>query len=125
MTESTLDLIDSHRKRRLVRAVAETVIGHAAELTALDAAVGDGDHGHNMKRGLEAVSEVVDDLSAMPLPELLRGVGMKLLAKVGGASGPLYGTLFMTLGKHMPAGPSRADVTNALHSAIEAVKARG
>ena len=90
------------RKRRLVGAVARIVIERADELTALDAAIGDGDHGANMKRGFEAVLQDVDALSVMSLPELLKAVGMKLVAKVGGASGPLYGTLFLALSKGLP-----------------------
>ena len=60
-----------------------------------------------------------------PLPEALKAIGMTLVMKVGGASGPLYGTLFMTLGKELPAEPSRADLARAFGAAIEAVKARG
>ncbi len=49
------DLSDPSTRRRLIAAVADRVIAHADELTALDSAIGDGDHGHNMKRGFEAV----------------------------------------------------------------------
>ena len=116
---------DVDRKRRLIGAIATGVIAHADELTALDAAIGDGDHGHNMKRGFEAVVEDADALSALSWPELLKGVGARLVARVGGASGPLYGTFFLALGKEMPANPSRADVARALSAAVAAVKARG
>jgi len=125
MAESTHNLMDTDRKRRLITRLAEVVIAHADELTALDAAIGDGDHGHNMKRGFEAVLQETETLSAMALPGLLRAIGMKLLSKVGGASGPLYGTLFMTLGKQMPAAPLRGGIADALQGAVEAVKARG
>ena len=117
--------LDAAGKRRLIEAVASTVINHVAELTALDAAIGDGDHGHNMKRGCEAVLQDLDALSAMSLPDLLKAVGTKLVMKVGGASGPLYGTLFMALGKEMPANPSRAEAARAFAAAIAAVRARG
>ncbi len=116
---------DSERKRRLVGAVARIVIERADELTALDAAICDGDHGANMKRGFEAVLQDVDALSVMSLPELLKAVGMKLVAKVGGASGPLYGTLFLALSKGLPDAPSRPAAVAALDGAIAAVKARG
>jgi phosphoenolpyruvate---glycerone phosphotransferase subunit DhaL len=59
------------------------------------------------------------------LPEALKAIGMTLVMKVGGASGPLYGTLFMTLGKELPAEPSVADAARALLAAVEAIKARG
>ena len=118
-------VLDAARKRRLIRAVALSVIERTDELTALDAAIGDGDHGANMKRGFEAVLQEVDSLSVLSLPDLLKAVGMKLVAKVGGASGPLYGTLFLTLGKDLPEAPSRAAAASGFHSAIAAVKARG
>jgi dihydroxyacetone kinase-like protein len=111
--------------KRLIRAVAETIIAHADELTALDQAIGDGDHGINMKRGFEAVLADLDGIAAKPLPDALKAVGTTLVMKVGGASGPLYGTLFIGLGKTLPAQPARAELATALAAAIEAVKVRG
>jgi phosphoenolpyruvate---glycerone phosphotransferase subunit DhaL len=113
------------RQERLIAAVAACIIEHDDELTALDAAIGDGDHGHNMKRGCEAVLQDLDALAAMTLPELLKAIGMKLVMTVGGASGPLYGTLFLALSKELPAEPSRDDAVRAFAAAIAAVKARG
>ena len=103
-----------HLHRKLIEAVAGAVIRHADELTALDRAIGDGDHGLNMKRGFEAVLADLPKTVAQPLPAALNAVGMTLVMKVGGASGPLYGTLFMTLGKTLPAEPGLADVAQAL-----------
>src|ERR1700674_474613 len=117
--------LDGARKRRLIVAVSDTVIAHVEELTALDAAIGDGDHGHNMKRGVEAVLGELDALAAMDLPKLLSAVGTKLVMKVGGASGPLYGTLFLALGKALPDSPSREEAAAAFVAAIAAVGARG
>jgi dihydroxyacetone kinase-like protein len=94
-------------------------------LSTLDAAIGDGDHGHNMKRGWEAVLQDLDALSAMDLPDLLKAVGMKLVMQVGGASGPLYGTLFLALAKSPLAEPSRDNIAAAIALAIDAVRARG
>ncbi|HET7716572.1 MAG TPA: dihydroxyacetone kinase subunit DhaL [Bauldia sp.] len=111
--------------RELIETVARRVIDHAVELTALDQAIGDGDHGLNMKRGWEAVLVDLDAHAAKPLPEALKAVGMALVMKVGGASGPLYGTLFMTLGKALPANPQRDDLVAGFAVAIDAVKARG
>ena len=93
-------------RAELVKAVAATIERHAEELTTLDQAIGDGDHGLNMKRGFEAVLADVANLSAKPWPDFLKGVGTMLVMKVGGASGPLYGTLFMGLGKDLPAEPT-------------------
>jgi phosphoenolpyruvate---glycerone phosphotransferase subunit DhaL len=112
-------------KRKLITAMTEAVVAHAEELTALDQAIGDGDHGLNMKRGFEAVLAEADAITAKPLPEALKTIGTTLVMKVGGASGPLYGTLFMTLGKELPPEPVVADLARALAAAIEAVKARG
>jgi len=101
------------------------VISHADELTSLDQAIGDGDHGLNMKRGFEAVLAALPGLADKSLPEMLKAIGMTLVMKVGGASGPLVGTFFMELGKALPEEPSRADLIAATEKAIEAVKARG
>ena len=117
--------LDAERKKRLIRAVADSVIAHADELTELDSAIGDGDHGHNMKRGCEAILHELDSLAAMDLPALLKAVGAKLVMKVGGASGPLYGTLFMSLGKELPVQPTHAELAAAITAAITAVKSRG
>ena len=108
-------------QRKLIEAVTGTLIAHADELTTLDQAIGDGDHGLNMKRGASAVMSQLDDLATKPLPEALKTIGLTLVMKVGGASGPLYGTLFTTLGKELPAAPSHDDLVRALASAIAAV----
>jgi len=118
--------LDAALQRELIRTVAERIIAHADELVALDQAIGDGDHGLNMKRGCEAVLAELDKLAAMPLNEALKAAGMALVMKVGGASGPLYGSLFMALGKALPAAsPDREALTEAFAAAVEAVKARG
>jgi dihydroxyacetone kinase-like protein len=108
-----------------VRALAVSVIEHAEELTSLDQAIGDGDHGLNMKRGFEAVLATLPALADKSMPEMLKAIGMTLVMKVGGASGPLVGTFFMELGKALPEKPMRADLVAATDKAIAAVKARG
>jgi len=112
-------------RRRLIKTLAERVIAHAEELTTLDQAIGDGDHGINMKRGFEAVLADLDKLAEKPLGEALKAAGMHLVTKVGGASGPLYGTLFMSLGKGLADIPDRAQMVSAFRAAVDAVKARG
>jgi dihydroxyacetone kinase-like protein len=109
----------------LIAAVADTIAAHADELTALDQAIGDGDHGLNMRRGFEAVRAEAASLAEKPLPEAIKAIGTKLVMTVGGASGPLFGTLFMTLGKEISQEPSRADLAAALAKSIDAVAARG
>src|SRR5438045_9758365 len=112
--------MDPTVQRMLIERVANTVISHADELTTLDQAIGDGDHGLNMKRGAMAVLERLDDLAAKPLPDALTAAGQTLVMKVGGASGPLYGTLLMTLGKDLPMAPSRDELARAVGLAVAA-----
>ena len=118
-------MIDRQARKLLFETVARRVIASADELTDLDRAIGDGDHGTNMRRGFEAVLAVVDELSAKDLGESLKGVGTTLVMKVGGASGPLYGTLFMSLGKSLEDEVSCEQMADAFAAAIDAVKARG
>ncbi len=117
--------LDRAAREKLVRALGEAMIEHAEELTSLDQAIGDGDHGLNMKRGFEAVLATLPGLADKSLPEMLKAIGMTLVMKVGGASGPLVGTFFMELGKALPEQPARADLVAATDKAIGAVKARG
>jgi phosphoenolpyruvate---glycerone phosphotransferase subunit DhaL len=118
-------MIDRETRKRLIVAVASRVIASADELTDLDRAIGDGDHGTNMRRGFEAVLAAADELAAKSFGESLKGVGTTLVMKVGGASGPLYGTLFLSLGKSLDDEVSREQVAEAFAAAIDAVKARG
>ena len=117
--------LDRAVREKLVRALAASMIEHAEELTSLDQAIGDGDHGLNMKRGFEAVLATLPALADKSAPEMLKAIGMTLVMKVGGASGPLVGTFFMELGKALPEQPTRADLVAATDKAIDAVKARG
>ncbi len=125
---ATLDKTGTMAKldlKTLISVTADTIAAHADELTALDQAIGDGDHGLNMKRGFEAVRAEADTFAAKPLPDALKAIGTKLVMTVGGASGPLFGTLFMALGKEISAEPDRANLMAAFGKAIEAVAARG
>ena len=111
---------------RLIDAAVAAIDGHAEELTTLDQAIGDGDHGINMKRGFRAVADTRDELAALALPAALQKAGMTLVMKVGGASGPLYGSLFMAMGKAVDGNPGSLDqVAAMLASGVEAVKQRG
>ncbi|MDJ0685481.1 MAG: dihydroxyacetone kinase subunit DhaL [Alphaproteobacteria bacterium] len=111
----------------LIKEVCEAVIAHEAELTALDSAIGDGDHGLNMKRGFSELLAKSDELAGQEVGAALKAAGMTLVMKVGGASGPLYGSLFMSLGKEL-AGKTEIDqsvIAEALAVAQAAVMARG
>jgi dihydroxyacetone kinase-like protein len=109
---------------RLLDAAVATIREHAAQLTALDQAIGDGDHGINMRRGFDAIAETRDQLAALPLDQALQKAGMTLVMKVGGASGPLYGSLLMAMGK-AGAPQDVAGVAAVFDAGIEAVKKRG
>jgi dihydroxyacetone kinase-like protein len=117
--------MDVQLKKKLIDEVAKVVFEHFQELTELDQAIGDGDHGLNMKRGFSAVMEGLDAELDKSFPDLLRYVGTTLVMKVGGASGPLYGTLFMTLGKELSEDDDLRGLSRALGVAIEAVQKRG
>jgi dihydroxyacetone kinase-like protein len=110
---------------RLLKVVSRRLNDHAGELTELDSAIGDADHGLNMKRGFDAVLADLPAIAVEPLPEALQSIGMKLVMKVGGASGPLYGTLLMTFGKELTAEPSAAEAARAFNAGVLALKARG
>lgn len=113
------------RNRSMLVALANTVFEHAEELTRLDQTIGDGDHGLNLKRGFEAIIAGGDAELDKPLPELIKYVGTTLIMKVGGASGALYGTLFLTLGKQLPEGAGRDDFVLAYRQAVDSVQKRG
>ncbi|MFJ4173628.1 dihydroxyacetone kinase subunit DhaL [Microbacterium sp. NPDC089696] len=96
-------------------------------LTELDSAIGDADHGANMSRGMAAVVDKLDAAAPGTVEDLLKGVGMTLVSSVGGASGPLYGTLFLRMG--MTAGAvtelDAAGLAAALRAGLEGIVARG
>jgi len=110
--------------QRLIAATTATIAANAEELTALDQAIGDGDHGINMKRGFDAIAAAAEEIGALPLAGALQKAGMTLVMTVGGASGPLYGSLLMGMGKAAGA-DGEADVADLLAEGVEAVKKRG
>src|SRR6201988_4587661 len=111
--------------KTLVRVAAEQVIASAPELTALDQAIGDGDHGTNMKRGFEAVLSKLDTISAQPLDEAFKTIGKTLVMTVGGASGPLYGSFFLAAGEALAGKKLPEDLAEVFGSGVNAVSARG
>ncbi len=111
---------------RLIEGAAATIETHTAELTRLDQAIGDGDHGINMARGFKEVLAQKEAIAALPLGEALNKVGTALVMKVGGASGPLYGTFFIEMGKAAPSGPpTLPDLAAMVDAGVAGVKARG
>ena len=115
---------------KLLGDVAVAVRTSADELTELDRAIGDGDHGANLRRGFDAVATLGPELDAMPVGKALQKAGMTLVMKVGGAAGPLYGSLLMGIGKSLSEEPcseepSRSDLADALQAGVDAVRQRG
>jgi dihydroxyacetone kinase-like protein len=110
-----------------VRRFAHLVAENRDLLTELDAAIGDADHGSNMDRGMTAAVAALDDSSPATAGALLSKVGMTLVSSVGGASGPLFGTLFLRMGSTLgDAGSvSALDVAAALRAGLDGVVARG
>jgi dihydroxyacetone kinase-like protein len=110
-----------------VRRFGELVTEQRTYLTDLDSAIGDADHGINMDRGMQAVAEKLDATPVGTADELFKLVGMTLVSSVGGASGPLYGTLFLRLGAACGAqdAVSLDDLAKALRAGVEGLVARG
>jgi len=100
---------------------------HRAELVALDTAIGDGDHGTNMNRGMTKAVEKLAAAEQADPGAVLKTVAMALVSSVGGAAGPLYGTLFLQMGGAL-AGQDEVDLesyTAAWRKGVEGVQARG
>lgn len=109
----------------LLGAVCDRLLAATAELNALDRAIGDGDHGDNLARAAKRLGEVRDELALLPLPELIARSGKEIVMSVGGASGPLYGTLLLEIGKALPADPAARDWAAAFAAGVEATARRG
>jgi dihydroxyacetone kinase-like protein len=100
---------------------------HRQELVRLDTAIGDGDHGTNMDRGMRKALEKLDSADQADAGAVLKTVAMALVSSVGGAAGPLYGTLFLQMGTAL-AGQEEVDLagwTEAWRKGLEGVQARG
>ncbi|MDQ0370671.1 dihydroxyacetone kinase subunit DhaL [Catenuloplanes indicus] len=112
--------------REWIAAIAATVEAEAETLTRLDSAIGDGDHGANLKRGFAAVRAALDGFEAHTVGDVLTKTGATLISKVGGASGPLYGSAFRAMGKTL----TSPDVTteqlgDALDAGLAAIRKLG
>ena len=100
---------------------------HRQELVALDTAIGDGDHGTNMNRGMTKALEKISASEQADAGAVLKTVAMALISSVGGAAGPLYGTLFLQMGNAL-AGKDEVDLpayAAAWRKGLEGVQARG
>jgi dihydroxyacetone kinase-like protein len=119
--------IETASVQRWMELFARAMAEHRQELVKLDTAIGDGDHGTNMDRGMQ---KAIEKLQAAPQPDpgaVLKTVAMTLISTVGGAAGPLYGTLFLQLGGGLtdhPEGDIEAYAAS-WRRALDAVQARG
>jgi phosphoenolpyruvate---glycerone phosphotransferase subunit DhaL len=122
-----LSLIDRDTTLRWIELFAAQMDEHRQELIRLDTAIGDGDHGTNMNRGMQKALEKLHAAEQADPGAVLKTVAMALISSVGGAAGPLYGTLFLQLGTAL-AGHAEVDLPTyaaAWRTSVEGVQARG
>ena len=109
-----------------MRAVAHLMDRDKDRLTQLDSAIGDADHGVNMQRGFTAVTTALDGYHAQSFGDVLVKAGNTLISAVGGAAGPLYGSLFRTTGKHLTGQTADGEqLAVALDAGLQAVRKLG
>jgi phosphoenolpyruvate---glycerone phosphotransferase subunit DhaL len=119
--------IDRDRTLAWMQRFAEEMAEHRQELVRLDTAIGDGDHGTNMNRGMQKALEKLQASEQADPGAVLKTVAMALVSSVGGAAGPLYGTLLLQMGTAM-AGQAEVDqagFVTAWGAGLVGVKARG
>jgi phosphoenolpyruvate---glycerone phosphotransferase subunit DhaL len=119
--------VTADQVRDWIRRFADDVAERRMELVRLDTAIGDGDHGTNMDRGMKKAVEKLDGTDGGDIGADLKNVGMALVSSVGGAAGPLYGTLFLQMGT-ASAGKDELDLdgwTAAVEAGVKGVQARG
>jgi phosphoenolpyruvate---glycerone phosphotransferase subunit DhaL len=119
--------VTSEQVRDWIRRFADVVSERRMELVRLDTAIGDGDHGTNLDRGMKKAVEKLDSTEGGDIGADLKAVGMALVSSVGGAAGPLYGTLFLQMGG-AAAGKDELDLdgwTAAVEAGVNGVQARG
>ncbi|WP_399881705.1 dihydroxyacetone kinase subunit DhaL [Streptomyces sp. BBFR51] len=120
-------MLDADFFRRWMTATAALVDREAERLTALDSPIGDADHGSNLQRGFTAVAATLEKETADTPGAVLILAGRQLISTVGGASGPLYGTLLRRTGKALgdSAEVSAEQLAEALRTGVDAVRTLG
>jgi dihydroxyacetone kinase-like protein len=110
----------------IIQAIATTIEDNADTVTQLDQAIGDGDHVINLQRGIDALIQQGNELSELNWPEAFQKIGMTLLTTMGGASGSLFGTLFISMGKAAKdKALDRSGFAEVFNQGVIAVKQRG
>jgi len=121
------DTVSSASLQEWIRAFARLVTENRDHLTDLDAAIGDGDHGANMDRGMRAAVAALDEAKPETAAALFTKVGMTVVSTVGGASGPLFGTLFLRMGASLgdAVQVTLPEFATALSAGLDGIVARG
>ena len=111
----------------VLKRIGEKIEAEKEYLTELDQPIGDSDHGINLARGFQEVENKLPSMEDKDIGTILKTAGMALVSKVGGASGPLYGSAFMKMGMALNGkmDMNMNDFLGAVESAVEAVKQRG
>jgi len=110
----------------LIAAARDAIAANAGQVAELDQAIGDGDHIFNLQRGLDALMAQRESLAALAWPEAWQKIGMILMSSIGGASGPLFGTLFMAMAKAAKEQTlDQAGFAGVFEAGVNAVKLRG
>jgi phosphoenolpyruvate---glycerone phosphotransferase subunit DhaL len=111
----------------VVRTIAETALANESYFCELDSVVGDGDFGYSLARGFEKVMEGFDGFDRSSPGAFLKKAGLVIASRVGGTSGPIWGTAFLRAGSAAgnKAELSPADVVAILRAAVEGIQARG
>lgn len=106
-------MTDIKRVQQWIELFGEKITENKEHLNKLDSDIGDGDHGSNLTRGSVAIKESVGETTYDTLSDLFKDVGMTLVSKVGGASGPLYGSAFISMAKEAQTSENIADLISA------------
>lgn len=119
--------MDTDSINRYALAIRNAIVAHEADIECLDREIGDGDHYINMKRGCEAIVLLASELNDLPAPAALNKIGMKLLSTIGGASGPLFASFFISMGKTLKPDETitLSELASAFEAGVEAIMQRG
>lgn len=115
-------MLTQETARKWIDLFIEQILENKDYLSELDTAIGDGDHGNNLARGANALTEALQTKNPETLPDLLKVTGMTLVSKVGGASGPLLGSAFIGMAK---ASQDSDDLATVLEAGLEGIQKRG
>lgn len=110
-----------------LEAVQAAILANESQIESLDRAIGDGDHFINVRRGCEVLMAMREEIAPLPPAAAFGKIGMKLLSTIGGASGPLISSFFISMGKSLTGidEPDRKQFATAFAAGVEAIKSRG